>query len=66
MTPDEKILAIFREAPTPFMGTSEVAEQLDYSVQGTAKRLDELVEKERLRKKVVGNTSIYWLPERAD
>ncbi len=66
MTPDEKILAIFENAGTPFMGTSEVANELDYSVQGTAKRLDELAEDGRLEKKVVGNTSIYWLPSRAD
>jgi len=66
MTPDEDILDIFREASDPFLGTGEVADVLDYSPQGASKRLDELVADGKLSKKIVGNTSIYWLPGRAD
>lgn len=64
MTPDEEIIEIFEESGDLFLGTSEVADELGYSVQGTGKRLDEMAAAEKLEKKVVGGTSIYWLSER--
>lgn len=66
MTSDDDILQIFLDADDPFLGTSEVASELDYSLQGTGKRLDELVDKGDLNRKVVGNTAIYWHPSRTD
>lgn len=64
MTPDEDIVRIFREASDPFLGTAVVADELGYSTQGTAGRLDDLVERGKLGKKMIGGTAVYWLPER--
>ncbi len=67
MFSDEEILDVFRESPHPFLGTSEVANQVGFSQpKGAYKRLESLVEDGDLQKRKVGGTSIYWLPDRAD
>ena len=40
MVDDEEILEIFSSAEDPFLGVSEVADQLGFSLQGTGKRLE--------------------------
>jgi len=66
MVDDEEILEIFSSAEDPFLGVSEVADQLGFSLQGTGKRLESLVDEQKLNKKKTGGARIYWLPERAD
>ncbi len=67
MFSDDEILEVFRESDHPFLGTSEVAEAVGFSQpKGAYKRLEQLVDDGDLKKRKVGGTSIYWLPERAD
>lgn len=62
MISDDEILDVFRESEHRFLGTSEVAKELGFSVQGTSKRLDSLAESGDLSHRQIGGTSIYWLP----
>lgn len=63
MISDQEILDVFRDSDHRFLGTSEVAGELGFSVQGTSKRLDSLVETGDLAHRQIGGTSIYWIPE---
>lgn len=60
---DEEILEIFRQTSDPVLSTSEVADELGYSTQGTAARLHELANEERLETKMVGNSRAWWLAD---
>lgn len=65
MFDDEDILRVFHESDKPFLGTQEVADGVGFrSKQGAHQRLEELVEKDQLRRRVVGGVSIWYLPAR--
>lgn len=63
MIPDEEILQLVRDHPDPVVGTAEIADALDFSRNGTKKRLDQLVEQGDLENKKIGTVSVFWLPE---
>ncbi|WP_410764917.1 winged helix-turn-helix transcriptional regulator [Haloferax sp. DFSO60] len=58
---DEEILSIFESHKDPFLSTAEVAEELDFSQQGTIKRLQALESEGHLRNKNAGGSLIWWL-----
>lgn len=60
---DETILKLIRDSDDPFLATSEVADLLGFSPQGTLKRLYSLEEDGYLRYKKAGNTNIWWLTD---
>lgn len=60
---DETIIRIFEEAEDPFLSTTEVADQLDYSQPGIRDRLYRLSDSGLLDTKETGGTRIWWLSE---
>ncbi|MFC7205273.1 winged helix-turn-helix domain-containing protein [Haloferax namakaokahaiae] len=58
---DEEIISIFKSHEDPFLSTSEVAEELGFSQQGTLKRLQSLEKDGVLQKKKAGGSLIWWL-----
>lgn len=60
---DKTILRLIRDSDDPFLATSEIADLLDFSSQGTLKRLYSLEEDGYLSCKKAGNTNIWWLTD---
>lgn len=60
---DREILQIFEDTTDPFLSTSEVAEELDFSNEGARKRLYSLAENGFLNFKKVGNSPAWWISE---
>lgn len=64
MHSDEDILRAFEESKWPVLGTQDIADAVGFgSKQGAYKRLEQLVAADRLRRRVVGGTVVYWLPD---
>lgn len=63
---DAEILRIFYRCSDPFLTTSEVAEQLEFSLEGARKRLYALEEDGYLEYKKVGNSPAFWLTEQGE
>ena len=61
--PDETIIGVFEDAEDPFLSTTEVADELDYSQPGIRDRLFSLHEEGVLETKKTGGTRIWWLTE---
>ena len=60
---DKEILRFFEQSPDHFLTTNEVAEYLDFSKQGTRKRLYALADEELLDFKKVGRNPAWWLTD---
>jgi len=60
---DEEILFIFSTQSDPFLTTSEVAEELDFTLTGARKRLYSLEESGYLKSKKAGNSPVWWLSD---
>lgn len=58
---DAEILALFSESSDPFLSTSEIANDLDFSNEGARKRLYNLSEDGLLDFKRVGRSPAWWL-----
>lgn len=58
---DYEILEIFEQGSDPFLTTREVAENLDFSLEGARKRLYSLADENMLYFKKVGNSPSFWL-----
>ncbi|MFK8215448.1 winged helix-turn-helix transcriptional regulator [Haloferax volcanii] len=58
---DGEIISIFESHEDPFLSTAEVAEELNFSQQGTLKRLQSLESESYLSKKKAGGSLIWWL-----
>ena len=61
---DEEILRFFTESEDPFLTTGEVAEFLDFSNQGTLKRLYRLEDAELIDSKRAGKVPGWWITEK--
>jgi len=66
MVTDEEILQVFLDADPPVLGTSEVAAELPIKRRGTDDRLRELADDGRLETRTVGQTRVWWHPDRVD
>ncbi|TKX52952.1 hypothetical protein EXE44_16565 [Halorubrum sp. SS7] len=55
------VLSLFNESSDPVLTTSEVAEELDFSLSGTRKRLYQLNEDGIIDMKKAGNSPVWWL-----
>ncbi|MFC4405413.1 hypothetical protein [Haloarchaeobius iranensis] len=60
---DDEILSLFVETDDPVLTTSEVADVLDFSLNGTRKRLDSLEANGLLAVKRAGRGKIWWLTD---
>jgi len=60
---DSEIVSIFEDSGDPVLTTSEVAEELGFSLAGARKRLYRLEEKGVLSKKKAGNSPVWWVSE---
>ena len=58
---DIEILRVFSESDDPALFTGEVAEEIDFSNQGTFPRLRELEQRGLLETKSGGRVPIWWL-----
>jgi predicted ArsR family transcriptional regulator len=64
---DSEIIAVFRDSSDPAFYASEIAEAIDYTVEGARNRLDRLVEEGVLERKKRGKRSVvYWLKDPVD
>lgn len=59
---DCEILALFVDADAPVLFTSEVADALEFSNRGTAKRLRDLEDRGLLVSKT-SNDTVWWLTQ---
>jgi predicted ArsR family transcriptional regulator len=60
---DDEIIEILRDSGDPAYITSEVAEMLDMSAEGTRNRLQDLHDEGRLcKKKPNRQSTMWWLP----
>lgn len=60
---DDELLNVFRDADDPTLTSGEVTEQVSIKHSGVNRRLGNLVDEGKLRKKKVGGRSVvYWLP----
>ncbi|WP_353633367.1 winged helix-turn-helix domain-containing protein (plasmid) [Halobacterium sp. NMX12-1] len=62
-TTDREILVLFRDADDPVLSTSDIADQLSYSLQGTLSRLTTLEQEKVLDSRKIGNAKAWWLTE---
>ncbi|MGZ0746717.1 winged helix-turn-helix transcriptional regulator [Haloparvum sp. AD34] len=60
---DEEILSIFIENSDPFLTTSELADELDFTLTGIRKRLYDLDEEGYLSFKKAGNSPVWWITD---
>lgn len=60
---NEEILRIFLESGEHIMTTREVADALEFSLEGTRNRLYPLAERGLLDNKKVGNSPAWWLTD---
>lgn len=61
----EDVLDVMRDHDEPFMTLPEIAENVEVTKGTVYKRLQELVEEDRVYRKTVGAKAvIWWLPER--
>lgn len=61
---DDEIIRRLQECGDPAYATSEIAEMLDMTLEGTRGRLDDLVDEGRLEKKKPNpQSTMWWLPE---
>lgn len=58
---DGDVLDAARDISEPIFGAAEVAARLPIGAERTRAKLDELVEKDVLGKKQIGNANAYWL-----
>ena len=58
---DSEILSLFAESTDPVLGTAEVAETLDFSIQGARQRLYDISDKGHLDFKKIGGSPAFWL-----
>ena len=61
---DEEILEFFSESDDPFLTTGEVADFLDFSNQGTLKRLYKLEDAELIATKRAGKVPGWWITDK--
>lgn len=61
---DEEILSIFLESSDPFLTTSELADELDFTLTGIRKRLYDLDEEGYLSFKKAGNSPVWWITDK--
>jgi len=57
---DEELLEIIREADDPFVTASEVAEAAGVERQTAHKRLQQLRDDKRIKKKKIGSSAVIW------
>ena len=57
---DDQIMALFDESNAPYMTASELADEVGMSRQGMHKRLIDLAEAGRLKRKKSGRTVGWW------
>ncbi|TKX80266.1 hypothetical protein [Halorubrum sp. SD626R] len=58
---DSEIVNLFEETTDPVLTTSEVAEELEFTLTGARKRLYALEDEGVLRMKKAGNSPVWWL-----
>ena len=60
---DSEIIFLFENSVEPVLTTSEVADELDFTLTGARKRLYSLEEEGVLKMKRAGNSPVWWLDE---
>jgi predicted transcriptional regulator len=58
---DERILRAIRDVYSPAAGTSEIAERVGLTRQATENRLRQLVERELVETRLIGQVRVWWL-----
>jgi DNA-binding Lrp family transcriptional regulator len=62
--PDDQILREFANSPGPVATAPDLAERLPLSRDGVRRRLNQMVDEGRLKKRTVGaNAVVYYFPE---
>jgi predicted transcriptional regulator len=58
---NQTILELFRKHPDPALTASEIAEAFEITNQAANKRINQLVDQDRVKKKKVGGAAVvYW------
>ena len=60
---DEEILDIFADQSDPVLTTSEIADELDFTLTGARKRLYKLEEEGYIKYKKAGNSQVWWVED---
>lgn len=60
---DQEILKIFQGSDDPVLFTSEVADKIEFSNQGTLPRLKDLEDRGYLDSKSKGHSLVWWITE---
>lgn len=61
---NEEILETLSATSDPFLTTTEIADDLDFSQPGALRRLRELEELDLVSTKKAGNSNTWWITER--
>lgn len=63
---DKEILRVFEQADDPILFTREVAEEIEFSSQGTLPRLRQLEDRGLLASKKGGKALVWWITEEGE
>jgi len=57
---DEQIIELLEDSTDPFMSATEVADMFDHTRQWAHIRLQDLSDRDKVRKKKAGESSVIW------
>jgi predicted transcriptional regulator len=60
MSTEDRIIAQFRQAETPFLTAVEIADAIGMTRQGVNQRLKQLEERDIVERKKVGSRAVAW------